>query len=110
MVYKLLKRWVSEKGSKGGGGRGGEGPDHVSCKNFRKNSCNMCIKISLIGSKVSGKSWSFHQMKEKNHRSHIIQIAIHESHMPFCKIHISHINWPWTGVMYIPLATLSGIS
>ena len=35
MVYKLLKRWVSEKGSKGGGGRG-EGPDHVSRKNFRK--------------------------------------------------------------------------
>lgn len=35
MVYKLLKRWVSEKGSKGGGG-GREGPDHVSCKNFRK--------------------------------------------------------------------------
>lgn len=37
MVYKLLKRWGSEKGSKGGGGGGGrEGPDHVSCKNFRK--------------------------------------------------------------------------
>lgn len=38
MVYKLLKRWVSEKGSKGGGGGGGgrEGPDHVPCKNFRK--------------------------------------------------------------------------
>lgn len=37
MVYKLLKRWVSEKGSKGGGGGGGrEGPGHVSCKNFRK--------------------------------------------------------------------------
>lgn len=36
MVYKLLKRWVSEKGSKGGGGGGREGPDHVSCKNFRK--------------------------------------------------------------------------
>ena len=36
MVYKLLKRRVSEKGSKGGGGGGREGPDHVSCKNFRK--------------------------------------------------------------------------
>lgn len=37
MVYKLLKRLVSEKGSKGGGGGGGrEGPDHVPCKNFRK--------------------------------------------------------------------------
>lgn len=65
MVYKLLKRWVSEKGSKGGGG--GEEGRSWSCfmQKFQKNSCIMCIKISLIGSKVSGKSWSFHQIKEK---------------------------------------------